>query len=93
MTETLWTICAWTGLIWWFFVFIAATVITCAAVVEARCAKWEDDEVRRIARGSELRHAARAGEDDLPANWVEKDVDGSFNETWAEIRRRKTGGE
>ncbi len=77
MMETLWTICAWTGFAYWCGVFIAATVIACSAALDAALAKWEDDEIRRIAN------------DDLPANWVEKDVEGSFNDTWSEIRRRR----
>ncbi len=83
MIETLWSVCAWTGLIWWSGVVIAATVIPCAAVVKALCDRWEEAELRRIAA---------ANEDDLPPNWGELDSYRSTEEAWAEKRRRKSGG-
>ncbi len=80
-------ILVWLGLLALAWLFFAGV-----AVVESICAKWEEDEIRRIKRGYELRHAARAGQsDDLPANWRELDGAGSFEEAWAEMRRRKTG--
>ncbi len=110
MTETLWTICEWTGFIWWCGVIIAGTVTTSGKLLEAALAKWEEDELRRIAwhcPACGRRRGAGCGRDDvqprvgcyllggpppaddLPANWVEKDVEGSFNDTWSEIRRRR----
>ena len=50
-------------------------------LVESRSAQWEEDQVRRIA----------AENADLPDNWRDLDGKGSFDEAWAEMRR-KTGG-
>ncbi len=75
--ETLWNICGWTGFAWWCGVIFAGTISTCAAVVEALCARWEEAELRRIAAWND---------DDLPANWGELDGERSFRVAWDEIR-------
>ncbi len=77
MMETLWTVCAWTGFVWWSGVIIAATVYTSARLLDAALAQWEEDEIRRIAS------------DELPPNWRELDTYRSTEEAWAEMRRRK----
>ncbi len=79
--EMLWSVCAWTGLVLWCGVFIIAIEVACAAAVEALCAKWEDEQLRRIA----------ADNDDLPANWQEIDSHESWLAAVAEMKR-KTGG-